>query len=328
MHTRHRLQNRSAPRRASIYIGGAVLLALAGGACSGEPEPETQGQNIVIPPVEWFLMEGLKIGAGKAAGAAFDWWWNSLLGNDPAGDLQRNFDNIEWHIKEVEGKVKALTYVTKQFEVNDVTRQADSDREMKVKNALYTSAAFPHLAAMYEFDALGVAGTWLTQSHYTFAGTGEQSPTRFDFRIASPLVVEAVNAWLVLRAIADKYAAEHNLPRHPLDAMTKEKLRKMSYDLDARTTTAINIVHCDERRTPRYTKRGNERVLTGCTYSYSCEDGIAQTFVWDRPSRVAEHSPCQAAVIRRQAETDEMRAKYNAWPYYDIAAKWREVSGP
>jgi hypothetical protein len=89
----------------------------------------------------------------------------------------------------------------------------------------------------------------------------------------------------------------------------------------------FSIVHCDERRTPRYTKVGGERRLTGCTYSYSCEDGIAQTLVWDRPTRVA-NTPCQEAVIRRQDATDELLAKYNPWPLREIAPMWLGISGP
>jgi hypothetical protein len=320
--------NETRTYRRWVAVGGVALLL---GACSGEPEVEEQGQNFVfaIPAASAIAMAGLKKAADKVVGAAFDWWWNSLLGIDPAGDLQRNFDAIKNEIATLQNDVKNLTVVTKQAEVDAVGREAERDRSMLVRDPLGEVAMNPAKADGYIVGALSTAHTWLDDYHNTYAGTGVDSPTRFDFRIAAPLAVEATNAWLTFRMVADTYAKDHGLQRRPMDEDTRKTLREIAYSLDAKVQKTLDIVHCDERRQPIYRKDpgSGTRKLVGCTYFYSCEDGIAQTFEYDKPSRQTPNSPCQAAVIRREDDSNARRSKYNPWPLRDIANKWHEIAG-
>jgi hypothetical protein len=306
--------------RAPLCAGAMGLMALMGSACTGDSATEGQKQSITIPTPEDVAMGVLKFAAGKVV----EWLWNDLTGNDPAGELQANFDKIENHLVTIEREVKDLTVITKQSEVDAVARDADDDRYKNVRVPLYQASMFPSKADGYEGVALGVAETWLSDSHYTFAGTGEESPTRFDFRIGAPIAVEATNAWLTFRGIADKEAQAKGLPRHPFNDATREKLRSIADRLDAKVQTTINIVFCEERIEPVYQKdpsSGGQRKVA-CTHFYSCQDGIAQTFVYDQPSHRI-NAPCDAAIVPRPDATKELLAKYNPWPLHDVADTWR-----
>jgi hypothetical protein len=306
-------------KKHSRLVGALALFALSGAACEGV-DGETENNQAALG------VEDIATGAlSAAAGKATDWWINSLLGIDPAADLQRNFDDIKWALDNLASQVENLTFDTMRWETNAVSRDAANDRANVIHEALRFAPGQPWLADGYMRGAWSAADKWFQDPNYTFVGmnTSVTNPTRFDPRIAAPTAIEAVNTYIVMRGLAAKYA-QGGQPV-PIDDNMRNDLRTFAQNLDWRVQQIKGAVRCEERRNLVSQKRDGHAVRTGCNYFYYCEDKIAESFVYDKPMRHV-NVPCDSATTYRAADSAAAYKKYSPDAYHAIAETWRALA--
>jgi hypothetical protein len=297
---------RNATRSRMTAWGTTVLVAagLALGACQEPPEgEEAQAQSLTAVPV-----------GPEAAFSAVLKGIGYFEHEAEQEEMRQAFAQIEGKLDTIEDEVVAVSNEQKKQELRGVQRDIDRDRSQKVQAVLLKLRDTPSLANSLEVDPSGVALTYAKDSFYFFSGPNSINLTRFDYRLALPTLMEAVDTWLEV----------HKIGRLPLTQDDRNQLRAYAGVLDRVVSRINSNVSCWTHQTSgKVVINGQKK--QACSHTPVCVDKIRVTSSTGTTTR-SVGSTCAIKDIPDAKRSAALRVYHDPGSITAIATKWRAIA--
>jgi hypothetical protein len=318
-------------RRPLAVIALYSLTTAAAGACAPPPdEIEKAGRA----EIEWdpaFLQAKEIVGTVSSyygyAALVYNWYqWASGESGQAARDLRNELNGIHFDIARIEDKVRELDkFVDRAIVDAKITAIAGPRADVKTALDYQTMPDYRHAA---ELLAATAANTLLAPSFYEMP---TQWNPRFEPRLASVSFVEAVTAWLTLRAANE----------HPIDGELRTNLGDYANHIEGIATRTRNAVACRrgcdivtvrDRCIPRPIDPDNPPEpcpthLVGAGFA-DCSDGIAGRLdsVPGKPTVCPVYQGEWRESLPDLAQ-QVVESRYAPQVFEQTAAQWRQLAG-
>jgi hypothetical protein len=312
--------------------GCAVLTAGAG--CNVLPEDNRRVELTTQAEIEWdpgFLKAKEIVGTVSEyfgyAKLVYDWYmWASGASGQPARDLRNELNSLRFQIEALEDKVRQTdAFVDRSIVDGKITAIAGPRADVKTALDYQFMEDYRHAA---ELLAASAANTLIREQFYNMP---TKNGSRFDPRLATVSFIEAVTAWIALRAANNK----------PIDGELRDNLRRYADHLEsiARRTRdsvscawgcAVVVVRetCDRPIDPWEPAPPCPTHEEASGYSY-CSDGIARKTDNDVVPKPQSCSPGMGEW--REPLTDLAQqvaeSRYAPQVFEQTVGLWRQIAG-
>jgi hypothetical protein len=303
---------RSRTKSKFLSAGSAVALAVIGlGTASCGPVPEETDLD-QTDPGEAELIESAAVTPGDVFSVLQGITEALQKHTDLLGEMEPSLVDLNHKLDAIEEEVIKVSALVKAVEMRQKKAEIDGDRQKTIIAGLFDMREHPDHANTREFDFEGIAEKYIPEAptldvRYFFTGLTHDEATRFDHRLAEPLFILAVDAWVQARLVAGE----------GMSVGARAKLRQFATDLEANIARIRSRVSCSRVKIP---SRSKGKYHTPCHYVYTYRDAIQEDTSSILPNvvgcgekKIETEAQCTGAFLGRRYNTSAMAVIARAW---------------